>query len=171
MGRLEMLKKEKAQIEARLKEISAEIAKIKRENPLNKERDTAIWEMRERGETYQEIASVFDISAARARDICVNVKRQNKLDTKFPDFVNLSKALRYILIDSNVSTKAEIIDCLNDKNGFAIRAADFGNVRHRELDDFIGMNTIIVGRKVFISKKGYNLPCYILKGKEEQNAR
>lgn len=169
MDRLEMLKKEKAQIEARLKEINAELARIKRENPQNKKRNIAIYEMRESGETYRTIASIFCISVGGVQSICKRIEKKNKRDAKFPDFSNISQALYHILINSNVSTKAEIIDCLNDKNGFAIRQSDFGDARHHEFDDFVGMSTIITNRISFKDRHGYEHKYYVLKPKEAQN--
>ena len=55
----------------------------------NKERNLAVYEMRQQGSTYKEIAHKYHISVERARQICVNLKNKNIEDLMNSDLYQL----------------------------------------------------------------------------------
>ncbi len=44
---------------------------------MNKERNLAIYKMRQEGSTYKDIAATFEISVERARQICIFLKNMD----------------------------------------------------------------------------------------------
>ena len=77
----------------------------------NKERNLAVYRMRQLGCTYKEIASKYQISVERARQICVNLQNKNIEDLMSSDLYQLivdDSSHNYTLTLYNTLKKAGI---------------------------------------------------------------
>lgn len=89
---------------------------------MNKERNLAIYRMRQSGSTYKEIASSFEISVERARQICIFLQNMDleEIESELYQFIvddssqnftiSLYNTLRRAGIDNITSLQNHIMD-------------------------------------------------------------
>lgn len=95
---------------------------IEGKNVMNKERNLAIYKMRQDGSTYKDIAATFEISVERARQICIFLKNMDltEIESELYQFIvddssqnftiSLYNTLRRSGIDNITSLQDKITD-------------------------------------------------------------
>ena len=91
---------------------------------MNKERNLEIYRMRQEGNTYKEIASCFEISVERARQICIFLQNMNlaEIESELYQFIvddssqNFTISLYNTLRRAGIDNIEDLREHINDIN-------------------------------------------------------